>query len=153
MNKEKLYRLRGPLMEEIHKAESLFNDCSGYRARACLDGSFPSYSTLKYFAMPRSIRTILKKTIDNIDENIETYFLKFNEGDSLPMVQGPESSFYRAESTVLSGYAKLIIDGKETKVSPGDTIHLDMRLSHSVTPDPECLFLVELKVIKEFLDD
>lgn len=127
-----------------------FNDCSGYRARPCLDGSFPSYSTLKYFAMPKSIRSMVKKAIDNVDKNIEMYFLKFGKDDKLPMVKGPAESFYAAESTLVSGGAIINYNGEEIRMKQGDHIYMDLRLPHSVTPVEEAIFLVELQIHEDF---
>ena len=138
-------------MEVLNKSSELFNDCSGYRARPCLDGSFPSYSTLKFFAMPRSIRSMLKKTIDDIDKNIETYFLKFGKDDKLPMVKGPSESFYAAESTLLSGEAVIKYKGEKIHMKSGDQINMDLRIPHSVMPVKESIFLVELIIHEDFL--
>ena len=134
------------LIAEADNAVESFKDCHGYRAKPSLDGSFPSYGTLKYFAMPKALRSVVKDAVSDIDKNIETYFLKFNEGDKLPDTKSVSTCFFTCKAVLLYGEVKVRYKSKEHVLKSGDEIEIEPKNTHSITPTKPSLFMVEMQV-------
>lgn len=135
----------------VEEASEYFKDCSvGYRARPCLDGTFPKYHTLKYFAMPPVLRKLVKESCSDFDKNIETYFLKFNEGDSLGMYKCIDQCFFVCKSVLLSGEAVVTKGTQKVEMKVGDTVEVNLNQHHSVTPKSPCVFLIEMQIREDF---
>lgn len=123
-----------------------FSESFGFRARPSLDGSFGSYSTLKYFAMPKPLRTTVKKAVQDLDSNIETYFLKFEEGQKLPMIKSHDDCFFICKSVLIHGEADVTYKSEVFNLTEGDELEIEPRYAHEILPKGQCIFLVELQI-------
>jgi hypothetical protein len=137
------------LIEQLDVNQDRFNHCQGYRAKPCIDGSFPSFWTLKYFAMSMSLRVAVVAQVEDIDKNVETYFLKFEAGDSLGLFKCIDECLFDAHATVVSGGAVVHSDGKDVTVKQFDKVVVPLDKPHSVTITKPTVFLVELRM-KDF---
>lgn len=139
------------LVLAAEESSEYFNDCSvGYRAKPCLDGTFPSYHTLKYFAMPTVLRKLVKDSCDDFEKNIETYFLKFKEGERLAMCKGPKSCFFVCKAVLISGDAIVKKGARNVHMHPGDTVDINLNDFHGVEPQSPCTFLIEMQIRENF---
>ena len=145
------YQNLDELLEIVKENVHLFRDCSsGYRAKPALDGSFPQYHTLKYFAMPKALRDAVKGSVEDIDRNIETYLMMFKEGESMSTMKHIDRCFYINRGVVLEGEVQVTIDNKKHQLKAGDTIELELNKHHAVHPKTPCIFLLEMQIDKDF---
>lgn len=136
------------LASEATNSEDKFSSHLGLMAKPSLDGSFGSYTTLKYFAMPKTLKLLVKDSVEDIEDNVETYFLRFSEGQKLPMIKSIDSCLFTCKSVLLSGEAEVTYKSEVFDMVPGDEIEIEPRYAHQVIPKSPCMFLVELQMRK-----
>ena len=131
---------------ELAKHTSLFRESYGFRSKVGIDGQVSKFQTLKYFDMPKELRSLIDSA--NLSPALETYILRFPVDGFLCENSCIETCFLECDAILLSNTeTEVIIDGQSTTLAnQGDSITIPLKSKHCVPKVTEQTdFLVTLK--------